>query len=425
MLSLDRRSALGWSFGLVGALALAAGCSGTNAVHYTNPVPASPPPLTSVAVSVALPIGGSGPLRAHLRGLRSLSTSNVQSLSVQAALGGTQAQPAVINTTQGSANCTVAGATLNCTGSVQAPVGSNVTFAIVSFGQTNAQGSPLAGGTLLQNVASSGTTLAITPAVLAGFNFFIASLSVSVDKSVFPAGTPGQFTFSFAAVDASGQPIDPPSVFANPILLLNPGTNVFGYIPAPGATPDYQSELVPPVTAAGQSLSFGYSGLAPGFNPGDNVFTFPISVAGLNPNQISGSTNITIVLPTPSAGPTLLTPTPVPPTPTPGATTTPSPLPTFTAGPITLNPTALYFAEPTAAPQTFTASEPGVSTFHAVPLDPTVASVSPSNGTNFTVTPLSAGLTLIIVTDASGNANGEAVYVNQIIINPQAKTRLR
>jgi hypothetical protein len=421
MFSLDRRAALGWSFGLVGALALIAGCSGTNAVNYSNPRPASPLPLTSVQVSIALPLGGNGP-RMIVRGPRALTSGNVQSVSIVAALSGTQAPTAVINTTVGSSNCGTSGQTLTCTGTVQAPVGTNVAFAVATFGSTNAQGSPLAAGTVVQNVPPTGATLSIGAAQLATFNLFIASLNVSVDKSVFPAGTPGQFTFTFAAFDATGAPITT-GVFANPISLQLPGIDVFGWIPAPSATPNYFDPIVPPLTQAGESLSFAYNGQAPGFTPGDNVFTFPISVAGLGPSQINGSTNITVVLPTPSGGPTLLTPTPLPPTPTPIATTTPSPLPTFTPGPITLNPSSLYFAEPTAAPQTFTASEPGVSSFNAAPLDPTVASVSPSNGTNFTVTPLSAGLTLIIVTDGKGNTNGVAVYVNQIIINPQGKWR--
>jgi hypothetical protein len=120
----------------------------------------------------------------------------------------------------------------------------------------------------------------------------------------------------------------------------------------------------------------------------------------------------------------LLTPTPIPTTAPSGVpTTTPSPLPTYTPGPIQLSPSALYFAEPTAPAQTFTASEQGVTTFHAEPLDPTIASVSPSNGTNFTVTPLNPGLTLIVVTDSNGNANGVAVYINEIIINPQTKAK--
>jgi hypothetical protein len=377
---------------------------------------------------VALPIGGAGPRRRiGVRGPRSLSTSNVESVTVQAALSGTQAPPVTINTTTGSSNCGISGATLTCTGSVQAPVGTDVTFAVVTFGQTNAQGAPLAGGTLVQTVATSGTTLTIGASAFAAFNLFIASLNVSVDKSVFPAGTPGQFTFTFAAYDATGAIIASPAPFANAIEVSYPtslGNGIFGLIPTPGATPDYFNNQIPPLTAAGQSLSFGYSGLAPGFNPGANVFTFPIAVSGLAPSQITGSSNITIVLPTPSGGPTLLTPSPVPSiSPTPIVTTTPSPLPTFTPGPINLNPSSLYFGEPTAPPQGFTASEQGVSSFNAAPLDPTVASVSPSNGTSFTVTPLSAGLTLIIVTDNKGNTNGVAVYVNQIIINPQAKVK--
>jgi hypothetical protein len=431
MRRIEGRTALGWSFALVGAVALAAGCSG-NAVNYTNPRPATPAPLTAVAVSIALPLSAAGPLRQGVRrnGVRrkeSLDAANVGSVTVQAALSGTQAPAVTIDTSTGSPNCGTSGSTLTCTGTVQAPLGSNVAFAVVAYGQSNAQGSPLAGGTVVQSVASSGTTLSLGSSVFDTFNYFIASLNVAVAPSTFQGGTPGTFTFTFAAYDATGALIAAPEAFANPILLSIPSqlsNGIFGYVPTPGATPDYFSSNVPPVTAPGQTLSFGYSGLAPNFSPGDNVFTFPVSVAGLGPGQITGSSSVTVVLPSPTPAPTLLTPTPVPSTtPTGAATTTPSPLPTYTPGPIQLAPSALYFAEPTSPPQTFTASETGVSTFHAEPLDPTVASVSPSNGTTFTVTPLSAGLTLIIVTDANGNANGVDVYVNQIIINPQAKVK--
>jgi hypothetical protein len=430
MSGLHKRTALGWSFALVGALALAAGCSGT-AVNYSNPHPATPAPLTSVAVTIALPLAAAGPLRrgarrAGRRGTESLDASNVGSVTVQAALSGTQAPSVTIDTTAGSPNCGTSNSTLTCTGSVQAPIGSDVTFAVVAFGQTNAQGSPLAGGTIVQNV-TTGTTLTIGSTVLDAFNFFIASLTVALNNSTFNAGTPGTFTFSFNAYDATGALIAAPANFANPIALSIPpslSNGVFGFIPTPGATPNYFGNAVPPVTAAGVSLSFGYSGLAPGFSPGANVFTFPVTVAGVAPGQITGSTNVTVLVPSPSPAPSLLTPTPIPTTAPSGVpTTTPSPLPTYTPGPIQLTPSALYFAEPTAPPQTFTASEQGVTTFHAEPLDPTIASVSPSNGTNFTVTPLNPGLTLIVVTDSNGNANGVAVYINQIIINPQTKAK--
>lgn len=423
---LTQRAALGWSFALVGAVALAAGCSGTNTVNYTNPPPPSAAPLATVSVTVALPIGGA-PLRSSLRGKRDFSAGNVASVTVQAAASGVQAPVATINTSAGSSNCTSSGGTLSCTGSVQAPVGPAVAFGVVSYSQPNAQGSPLSAGTVVQNVAASGTTLSVSPATFTAV--FIASLAVSINNATFTAGTPGQFTFSFNAYDVTGSPITSPATFANAIALsypANASSGIFGLIPTPSSTPNYFNTTIPLVTGPGQTLSFGYSGLAPNLNPGANVLTFPIAVAGVGQSEITGNHSVTIDVATPTPGPTLLTPSPVPSsTPTSGATTTPSPLPTFTPGPIGLNPSALYFEAPTAPPQTFTASEQGVSSFHAVPLDPTVASVSPSDGTNFTVTPLNAGLTLIIVTDGKGNTNGVDVYVNQIIINPQAKTRFR
>jgi hypothetical protein len=424
------RALLGWGFGIVGAVAIVAGCSGSNnAVQYQNPRPPSPLPLTTVQVTITLPTSSIGPRKAASRSKRAISASDVESVTVQAAAGNTQAPPVTIETSQGAKDCSTSGGTLTCTGSLQAPIANNVAFAIVAYGQPNAQGAPVSAGTVVQNVPATGATLTVGPSQFDSFGVFIASLTVSLDNATLHGGTPGTFTFSFIAYDASGTQIAAPATFANPILLSFPSnatSGIFGLIPSPGATPNYFTNDVPPVTQPGVSLSFGYSGLAPGFSPGANPFTFPVSVSGVSPSQISGNTTVTVLLPSPSPAPTLLTPSPVPTsTATAVPTTTPSPLPTFTAGPITLNPSALYFGEPTDPPQTFTASEPGVSSFSASVLDPSVVSVSPSHGTTFTVTPLSAGLTLVIVKDAKGNANGVDIYVNQIIVNPQAKTRFR
>jgi hypothetical protein len=416
------RTILGWSFALVAAAAFVAGCSGSKSVDYVNPSAPTAAPLAAVSVSIALPLGNAGPQVRRARPF-SLSAANVQSVTVQAAALGQQQPPTVIATTKNASNCRVSGQTLKCLGSVQAPVGASVTFSIVTYTQPNAQGTPLASGTLTLPVGTSGTSLVIDSGVLSTFALFIASLVVSVDRDVFPAGTPGEFTFTFAAYDASGNPIGAPATFANPIAVSYPGTNVFGFIPHPGASPNYQNEPLPPVTVPGTSLSFEYSGLAPGFNPGANPFTFPVAVPGVPARDITGNSTITILLPTPSPEPSgvaSLTPSPIPTTqPSNGPPTAgPSPPPTYTPGPITLSPSTLYFEAPSAPPQTITASEPGVNTFGASILNPSIATVSPANGTVFTVTPVSPGATLVTVTDAKGNKAGVIVYVNLTIVNP-------
>jgi hypothetical protein len=83
-----------------------------------------------------------------------------------------------------------------------------------------------------------------------------------------------------------------------------------------------------------------------------------------------------------------------------------------------LSPSTLYFEAPNAPPQSITASEPGVNTFGASVLNPSIATVSPANGTVFNVTPVAPGATLVTVTDAKGNKAGVIVYVNLTIVNP-------
>src|SRR5579871_3656131 len=199
------RSPVAWLFALVAALGIATGCSGSKAILYQNPPSATPPPLASVAVTVALPMGSKMMLglRSGTRGRRSLSTSNVQSLTVQAASQGEQVPAALIATQPNSANCTASGNTLQCTGTVQAPVGNAVAFAIVLYAKPNAQGAPLAAGTIVQNVPSSGATLSIDGATLASFAVFIATLNVGLTNATFPAGTPATFTFSFNGYDVT------------------------------------------------------------------------------------------------------------------------------------------------------------------------------------------------------------------------------
>jgi hypothetical protein len=427
------RFVLGTAFALVAAAAFVAGCSGGKSIDYVNPPPPSAAPLVSVAVTIALPLGGGNPRKRAARAPLhpdDLTTENVQSVTVQPAGLGQSLPATVIATTMGAPGCKSSGRTLKCSTSLQAPVGADVSFNVVAYSQPNAGGTPLAAGTITEPVGTSGATLVIDSNVLATFAIFIASVVVSVDNAVFNAGTPGEFTFTFSAFDASGNAIAGSSTFANPIAVSYPGTNVFGFIPKPGATPNYQDEPLPPLTAPGQSLSFEYNGLAPGFQPGANPFTFPVVVPGVPANKITGSSTITILVPTPTPQPSgvaSLTPTPIPPTASPSAQPSagPSPPPTYTPGPISLQPNTLYFEAPNAPAQTITASESGVNSFNASILDPTIATISPATGTVFTVTPVGPGATLVTVSDAKGNKAGVIVYVNLTIINPGILQRLR
>jgi hypothetical protein len=114
------------------------------------------------------------------------------------------------------------------------------------------------------------------------------------------------------------------------------------------------------------------------------------------------------------------------PTPTPSATATPFSTPTpVPPGPIAIAPSnTIEFASSTASPATFVASEAGVTSFSVnQSACAGIASVSPSSGTSFTVTPAAAltsgGSCTLTVSDPSGQFSYVGIYVDglTIIIN--------
>jgi hypothetical protein len=141
--------------------------------------------------------------------------------------------------------------------------------------------------------------------------------------------------------------------------------------------------------------------------------TITISDSAATPHQTI--INVTLV--------SAATPTPSP-SPSPAASPTSSPTPTpIPSGPITIAPSStVEFASSTAAPQTITASQPGFSSFT---IDQTacagIATVSPTSGTQFTVTPVAAltqgGECTFEVKDSAGQSSPVTVYVDGAVFH--------
>ncbi len=135
--------------------------------------------------------------------------------------------------------------------------------------------------------------------------------------------------------------------------------------------------------------------------------TITISDGALPPNQ----TVINVTLQSAS--------TPAP-SPSPTVSPTPSPLP---SGPIAISPSnVVEFANSTAPPQTISASENGFTTFDVeAKACKGIASVSPGNGTRFTVAPLAAltqgGTCAFYVLDLAGGSSPVTVYVDGTVFH--------
>ncbi len=220
-----------------------------------------------------------------------------------------------------------------------------------------------------------------------------------------------------------------------PIVLLTPGPNSCSGSPikvCPGEV-TFANSLSPDVTVSasesgvstfaanavacdganvasidGQQSSNGTSFvIAPGVNPG----TCSIMITDANQNETNLSVTLLAGEPTPS--------------PSPSATPTPVATPTPTAGPITISPNAtVEFTSSTAPPQTITASQSGFSSFTIDQSQCTgIASVSPSSGTTFTITPVASltqgGKCTLVVSNSSGQSSNVYVLVDgtSIIIN--------
>ncbi len=372
-----------WLLALIVAAA-AIGCGGGSSSPIAAP---TLQPRFSVKIQVGVP--------------SSLLTTGVQSVVVAYIPVGEIVPPPVapltINVASGSQDCAAVGAKLECSGVIDVPLGQQ-NFTITLYSGPNGTGSQLGVKSLTATITSAGQTIDISNTN--GTIQIIASLQLVIVPPQIVAGTASTFTVSVNAYDGSGRAVTSP--FNVPVSIAIPPTPAAGapvLIP-PSFSPNVVlglSGLAITATGPNQLFPFGYSGTLTNL---PSAFTFSASAPGLAPV----SAQLTVVLPTP------------PPTPTPSPTPTPvptlPPLSTPSPGPVAVQPNIVFFTAANQPAQSFSASEPGVTTFAAASSNAAVATVSGS-GSTFAVTPVGVGLAIITVTDNAGRTGTVDAYVNQ------------
>ncbi len=215
-----------WLFISVGALALAAACSGGGSSVTPNAGPTgggSNVPLNkSVTFTVLIPKAADGTGTKGLR--RSKSTvyvsPNTQSISIQlgAVNGLSVAKPPA--PTVGNVPASCVGSPSGCTvtiANVPAAAGSD-TFVVTTFSGQNATGAVVSEGVVPVTVSSSGGTATVGGTTLS-LGGFVSSLALSVHPSYFLRGHPSYASVVVVPKDATGAIIIGNTQFAEPILL--------------------------------------------------------------------------------------------------------------------------------------------------------------------------------------------------------------
>ncbi|MBV8282428.1 MAG: hypothetical protein JO347_10260 [Candidatus Eremiobacteraeota bacterium] len=289
--------------GLILTLALiVAGCGGSGMSSSTT----SSSPVQTVAGTMTLVIPNPSPPQARER--QAISPA---AMSVRVSVPGQPDQ--IINLT--SSNCTTTPAGRTCVLNVNLPLGTP-TVTITMYDGLNGTGNIL--GTQMQ-------TITVTPS---GFqnntvtiNGNIASIVVNA-TGTFILGQASSGKVTVTASDASGNVINGPGNYNNPINLTSSDSN-FTLSSAQ-------------VTAPGQSVTLSYSG---GTTTGSTINASSTGVTAITPAKVTVSAPTPTPSPTPSPTPTV-SPTP---SPSPTPTTTPVPTPTPTLGPVSLNPSSMFF----------------------------------------------------------------------------------
>ena len=172
-----------------------------------------------------------------------------QSMTVGLVSGSTTSPLVTINLTTSSPNCTVpTGGGLQCTATVQAPFGTD-TFAVSTYSATNAGGSVLSTGQVQVTLTRGGTE----PTVQLDLDGVPVSVSLVLGTATLPVGYAGATSVIVQALDASGNLIIGPGLFATPFALSITGdtyqTLSLNY--GPGQTS---------VTSPGQAVTLEYNG---------------------------------------------------------------------------------------------------------------------------------------------------------------------
>ncbi len=185
------------------AVALLAGCAGggTTPGLATQPIPQASAPVSkapqTASVSFTIIIPTPPPASAHRPAYVSASTKSA-------------------SITVGSSSAVTVNCTATCSGTVNAPVGSDL-FTVKLYDATNGGGNLLSSGSLTQTiVAAQANSVNVT------FNGVVASLSISAISTVTP-GTAGSVAVGVNALDADGNTIVGPGSYVdasgNPVTI--------------------------------------------------------------------------------------------------------------------------------------------------------------------------------------------------------------
>lgn len=117
--------------------------------------------------------------------------------------------PHAISLAAGSASCTAAPGGRSCTVDIGATAGTNQTFTLKLFASTDGSGSPLAAQTIVASIVAGKAN-----PINAVLNGVVVSLSVQLENTTLQYGEPGSINLVVNGLDASGNTIVGPGVFA-------------------------------------------------------------------------------------------------------------------------------------------------------------------------------------------------------------------
>jgi len=185
------------TFALTSMLALVvlgAGCGGSGGSTVPAKSPAQTPASMMVAFRIVLPTTASN---ARRRLPRYVSASTHSAAITAAPGGGSAGAPVIVN-------CTTV-----CTGQIAAAVGSD-TFTVTLYDAQNAVGNLLSTGTLTQTIVQNQAN-----SVNVTLDGVVASLTVALNPAAVTEGTAATVAVTVNALDADGNTIVGPGIYAN------------------------------------------------------------------------------------------------------------------------------------------------------------------------------------------------------------------
>jgi hypothetical protein len=249
----DRSRSLARTAGYALAAAVLIGCGGAGSAVPPMRAASQQGAAKTVGVqfTIALP-GAGGAASAARRRIRYVSASTKSATVAVTPAGGTASAPAVIT-------CTPAA----CSGTVQAPVGSD-TFAVKLFDATNGTGNLLSTGTLVQTIV-----LDAANHVNVTFDGVVHALALVLSPSAVTAGTPSTVDVAVDALDADGNTIVGPGTYVdangNPLTISLADSDTSGAthlstmnLTAPPATPvtlSYNGAAIPCITISANATA--------------------------------------------------------------------------------------------------------------------------------------------------------------------------